>query len=155
MKKQKTNLEKEIEKTQRLVNYYIRLKCAKITPDGLVGICYTCGKIMLLLGDNKKHYHAGHYWKADKKSGHQSVRFHFDNIRPQCSGCNTYRGGMMAEFAQKLIEEIGIDRFNKLGIMAKMPKKFNFTELEQIRLVVSELLLEDEMQEKIKLYHNK
>jgi uncharacterized protein YaiE (UPF0345 family) len=152
----KSNLNSELEKTQKLVNLYIRLKYAIETNEGLMAKCYTCGKTWLLqTSEDWKNYHAGHYWKADKKSGHQSVRFNLNNIRPQCKKCNTFRGGMMAEFAFALTEEIGHEAVQNLGRLAKMPKKWTIQELQEIQMKINELFLSEEMQRKLKFYKNK
>lgn len=149
----KSNLDKELKKTQDLVNLYIRLKYALKIHNGLLARCYTCGKTwMLETSDDWKKYHAGHYWKADKRSGHQSVRFHLDNIRPQCSQCNTFRGGMMAEFAFNLVNDIGEQKFMDLGILAKKPKKWTILELEKLQLELNGLFLKDDLPEKLKIY---
>ncbi len=147
-------LEKEIKKTQDLVNLYIRLKYTlKIHNGGLLAKCYTCGKVWPLeTSQDWKNYHAGHYWKADKRSGHQAVRFDLDNIRPQCSQCNTFRGGMMSEFAFNLIREIGEQKFTELGIRAKQPKKWSINELQSLQRDINLLFLNDELQEKLKIY---
>ncbi len=144
-------LEKELNKTQKLVNLFIRLKYSIETSDGLMAFCYTCGKCWLLeTTKDWKNYHAGHYWKADKRSGHQSVRFDLNNIRPQCKKCNTYRGGMMAEFSYNLLNEIGREEFEKLAIRAKQPKKWTISELREIQMKISLEL--NEMPGKLKYY---
>lgn len=149
------NIESLKNKAQDMVNLYIRLRYALNTSDGLMAKCYTCRSVWLLdSAEDKRKYHAGHYWKADKRSGHQNTRYDHDNIRPQCLACNRYKGGMMAEFGDKLLEELGEQKFRELGIRAKQPKKWTALELEQIITEHKKLLAEPEIANKLKLYNN-
>ena len=73
--------------------------------DRTFGTCYTCGKKKM-----KRKMDCGHFisrkWKA--------VRWNFDNMRPQCKGCNKYAGGEPQKFRRHLIAEIGIERVENL-----------------------------------------
>ena len=73
---------------------YIRNKYAK---DGLVA-CYTCGKI-----GEVAHLQNGHFVSRSVRN----LRWHEDNCRPQCFGCNIMQGGQTITFRENLVKEIG------------------------------------------------
>ena len=80
---------------------YIRLKNAD--RDGYVQ-CYTCGRKM--------------FWK-EAQAGHglsgrgNSILFDEEIVKPQCASCNIFKGGNYDSFHSRLIEENGIEWFNK------------------------------------------
>jgi len=86
-------LKKELD---RVFSLFIRQKYAN--EDGMVK-CYTCSTV--------KH------WK-EMQNGHWiprnnlATRFHEDNCRVQCVGCNMFQKGMPDVFAVNLIKE-GVD----------------------------------------------
>ncbi len=62
-------LKKELAKTQRIVNEYIRLRdLAKTVGGEKIAHCFTCGKMWHLdTKESKQDYHAMHYWRERKK----------------------------------------------------------------------------------------
>ena len=90
--------------------------------SGLV-ICYTC-----------KH---AHHWKSIQ-SGHAiggrhgGVLFDEEIIRPQCYSCNVGRRGNYQVFITNLINENGLDWWNKKLESSRQVKKWVRSELEEL-----------------------
>ena len=84
----------------KLQSEYIRRKYAK---NDMVQ-CYTCNTI-----DHWKNMHCGHFW-------HNKLDFDERNLRPQCSQCNVFKSGNLAEYATKLTKEIGVEGMQKLRL---------------------------------------
>lgn len=74
--------------------------------------CISCGTTRT---DIK--YDAGHFWTT---GGFPNVRFDEDNCHKQCSNnCNLKKSGNINEYRPKLIEKIGIERFEALEFRAR------------------------------------
>jgi len=73
---------------------YIRTKYSK---DGLVK-CFTCSKTAPI-----KQMQNGHYISRSVKI----LRWHEDNCRPQCIGCNIFKNGNLITYRENLVKEIG------------------------------------------------
>jgi hypothetical protein len=86
-KKEKTQawLKKELD---RLFSIYIRKKYP--------AICYTCGKADTPL-------QCGHFVPRQ----YLATRWHEDNCRPQCVGCNIYGNGKILDFEEHLKRDLG------------------------------------------------
>ena len=113
-KHNKTTLEKKKAKTkkefrendkstllklaQTVVNKYIRLR-------DLNKPCISCGH----LGD--RQIHAGHYRPM---GNNQQLRFYTLNIFAQCSICNNYKSGNLAEYRLNLIKKIGLAKVEEI-----------------------------------------
>lgn len=100
MKKKQTAAQLK-KKLDAIFSQYVRLK-ASINGYGK---CFTCGVI--------KHYkeaHNGHWIPRNILA----TRFHEDNCRFQCIGCNLYANGKFIEFRINLVKEIGEQRVKKL-----------------------------------------
>jgi len=99
---------------------YIRLKNAD--RDGYVH-CYTCGKRM--------------FWK-EAQAGHglsgrgNSILFDEEIVKPQCASCNIFKGGNYDSFHSRLIEENGIEWFNRKLKQKHETKQFTAKELEDM-----------------------
>jgi hypothetical protein len=62
-------------------------------------------------------YAAGHFWTV---KGFPSVRFDEDNLHLQCNAhCNMYLAGNINEYRPRLIEKIGLERFEALEYRAR------------------------------------
>ncbi len=74
--------------------------------------CISCGTT------NKNIvYAAGHFWTV---KGFPSVRFDEDNLHLQCNAhCNMFLAGNINEYRPRLIEKIGIERFEALEKRAR------------------------------------
>lgn len=86
--------------------------------------CYTCDTELEF---SKRS--AGHFWT---KKGHPSVRFDFDNLRTQCDDCNRFKSGNCSEYAVRLLDELGYDRFQALRLKAGQSKVWQRQELEDM-----------------------
>lgn len=84
-----TPLPKLLEKTQKIVNSYIRRR-----DEGLP--CISCG--------SDKANQAGHYFSVN---GFSALRFNEWNIWLQCAACNCYKHGNQAMYRIGLVERIG------------------------------------------------
>ena len=82
-------LPKLLEKTQKVVNAYIRKR-----DEGLP--CISCGSY----NGNQ----AGHYFTV---KGYSALRFNEWNIHLQCAGCNMFKHGNQAMYRIGLVERIG------------------------------------------------
>lgn len=89
------------------VSIYVRNKAA---VNGWC-FCYTCGAPHPVSEIDAGHYISRRY---------HATRYELDNIRPQCSGCNKFRGGEPVKFRMRLVEEIGEERVRRLESLAVM-----------------------------------
>lgn len=92
----------------------------KIVRHGVTH-CFTCGKQTQVV--------AGHFWTD---GGHSATRYDFDNLRGQCLSCNSFKSGNLAEYAVRLKDEIGEERFEELRRKAHTIKRWSRAELEQL-----------------------
>lgn len=84
-----TPLPKLLEKTQKIVNAYIRRR-----DEGLP--CISCGSY--------EANQAGHFISVRQSS---ALRFNEFNINLQCAGCNKYKYGNPIMYRMNLIDKIG------------------------------------------------
>ena len=82
--------------------------------------CYTCGKQR-----HWKEMHAGHF-------KHNKLDFDERNLKPQCPGCNTYRGGRLDVYAINLVKDYGMDWVEQLVIDAAQEKVYTVNDYEEI-----------------------
>jgi len=71
------------------------------------------------------------------KGSHGNVRFNKDNHCPICYGCHMFRIGMAGEFEEirdKLIERIGINKFEQLKRDAYRVADYSIKDLKEILL---------------------
>ena len=109
-------LPKLLEKTQKVVNAYIRKR-----DEGLP--CISCG--------SNNANQAGHYFAV---KGHSALRFNEWNIHLQCAGCNCYKHGNQAMYRIGLVERIGEKAVKELEFEAvnNRLKKWTRTELNEL-----------------------
>lgn len=108
-------LPKLLEKTQKVVNAYIRKR-----DEGLP--CISCGGV----GNQ-----AGHYFTV---KGYSALRFNEWNIHLQCAGCNMFKHGNQAMYRIGLVERIGENAVKELEFEAvnNRVKKWTRTELNDL-----------------------
>lgn len=109
------------EKLKNTKAWKITSQLVRLLADGK---CYTCDHPVPF-----KKMVAGH---GVEKRGHAGIYFDLDCIRGQCSYCNRRKHGNHSEFARRLIEEIGAERFKEMHKRAGKSKKWNKLELEEI-----------------------
>jgi|GEM_PF-6390151 len=126
------------KKLDRLVSQYVRL--SRTRPDGMVQ-CYTSSKWMRW--QDAQCGHCFNRWKG-------SVRWDFDNMRPQSKHENEVLDGNIEVFKPKLRAEIGEERWEKLKVRAyALEKKDRHWMMKQIEWLSDEV---HEMKEKLKDY---
>lgn len=109
-------LPKLLEKTQKIVNCYIRQR-----DEGLP--CISCGSYSA--------NQAGHYFPV---KGYSALRFNKWNINLQCPACNMYKHGNQAMYRIGLVNKLGEQAVKELEEIAinDRVKKWSRTELLQI-----------------------
>lgn len=103
------------EDAQKWFNKFIRLR-DKVLP------CISCGHTQ------GRQFHAGHYKPV---GANQQLRFNELNCHKQCSICNNYKSGNLAEYRINLIKKIGLENVEALE-KDKSTKKYSDVDLRQI-----------------------
>jgi hypothetical protein len=84
-------------------------RISRADDNGMVQ-CFTCPTV--------KHYKnmsGGHYIPKT----FYATRYDKDNIRPQCTGCNIFKGGNLIAFRENLVLEIGRCRVEIMELCRK------------------------------------
>lgn len=103
------------ENAQYWFNKFVRLR-DKNEP------CISCGHTQ------GRQFHAGHF----KPSGaNPQLRFNELNVHKQCSICNNYKSGNLAEYRKNLIKKIGIRNVEALE-QDKSTKKYSEKDYQDI-----------------------
>lgn len=116
-----SSITKLIKEADRIVSEKVRGLNGK--KDRTFGVCFTCGARKL-----KRKMDCGHYISRRYKF----VRWHFDNVRPQCKGCNGFNGGEPIKYRRNLIKEIGEERVKWLEENFDRPVKITREYLENL-----------------------
>lgn len=111
-----------MKEVQTVFNRFIRLRDAG-KP------CISCGTTK-----DSIQYHAGHFLTTGARPEH---RFNEDNCFKQCSRCNNYLSGNVAEARKEIINRIGIDRVEAME-SDHAPKKYSIEELKGLKKHYSE-----------------
>lgn len=106
-KKKLTPLPKLKEKLDKVFSLYIRLRNAD--DNGMVE-CYTSGKMI-----HYKESHAGHFIVRS----HLGTRWNEINVQVQSVEQNIYRSGNPQEFGRRIIQDYGIEEYEKLFELSK------------------------------------
>lgn len=118
----RTARQKAIDQADIWFSKYIRLKYAD--KSGMVK-CYTCGKPHRW--DQGRRMNCGHFMSRGKLT----TRWHENNARPQCVGCNKYKSGRQYEFGLKLDQEReGLAE--EMRILSEQLTKLNAAEIREI-----------------------
>ena len=100
-------------------------------------ICVACGARMWdsELGEYSiKGLHAGHFH-------HNVLDFDEENINAECVQCNTYNAGNLAPYSVYLVNKIGIERFNALGLRAKQALRGELMEIQDYQNIIAKYSL--------------
>lgn len=89
---------KWLANAQTIVNKYIRLR-------DINKPCISCGHI------GNRQIHAGHY---KPMGNNQQLRFYTLNIFAQCSICNNYLSGNLANYRINLIKKLGLEKVEQI-----------------------------------------
>ncbi len=86
------------EKAVFMFNKFIRLRDKNLP-------CISCGHT------HGRQFHAGHFKPA---GANPHLRFNELNVHKQCSICNNYKSGNLAEYRKNLIKKIGVENVQAL-----------------------------------------
>lgn len=76
-------------------------ECRRITRARHGNTCYTCGKT----GLEGSNWQTGHFISSSICS--VALRYHLDNLRPQCYNCNINKSGFWTAFEDHLVRDFG------------------------------------------------
>jgi len=118
------------EKLMKIAKEYIKLR------DG--NACWTC-EAKGLKGSN---FHGGHF--IPDASGGIALRYHEDNIHPQCFRCNMHLGGNGAEYYRKMVKEYGQEFVDELfriknQVIEKWSKQDHLDMIEYYKYKINKL----------------
>lgn len=125
----KTPLKREKDKAWKAFSLYIRTDAIR---NGLVE-CYTCG-----VKKDVKQMQAGH----GIGGRNNAVLFLEEVVRPQCAGCNVFGRGQYKIFTRKLIDELGLDRYDELVTISNQTLKYSVQDFIDIQDKYNKLLSE-------------
>lgn len=100
-----------IQKVQDKFNEYIKYR----DTHGVACQCISCPAIVYF-GKG----HASHFYSA---GNYKSLRFNEDNVNYSCIKCNTFLSGNLLEYRKGLIKKIGVERVEKLELLASASKR--------------------------------
>lgn len=103
------------EKAQAVFNKFIRLRDKNLP-------CISCGHT------DGRQFHAGHFKSAGQNP---QLRFNELNVHKQCSICNNYKSGNLAEYRINLIKKIGIENVEALE-QDRSTKKYSVDDYKNI-----------------------
>jgi len=92
--------------------------------------CISCGSVL-----NSK-FDAGHYFSV---GAYANLRFNENNVHGQCVACNQHKHGNIAEYAIRLPERIGFDKYNKLLQQRNESNKLSIPDIEVLKIKYKEL----------------
>ena len=104
------------KKATEKFNTFIRLRDSE---DGF-GRCISSGQPLTVPSANS---HAGHFYSGGK---YPSMKFLEDNVNLQGKSDNYFNGGNQLEYRKNLIKKIGLERVEKLDLLADMSKQNTF-----------------------------
>lgn len=97
-------------------NKFIRFRDSK---NGL-GVCISSGRTLRVPSANAQ---AGHFYSAGK---YPELRFDEDNVHLQSKSDNYFVSGNLIEYRKNLIKKIGIERVERLDMIAARAKQTRF-----------------------------
>lgn len=108
-----------VKKLDRVFSAYIRLR--DVMPNGCFR-CISCGQIKRFEQGDCGHYHS---------RVHMSTRWNPDNCHMECKSCNRISSDHLIGYRRHLVEKIGLDRVNRLEVLAHSPKHWADFELKE------------------------
>ena len=115
--KKKVAQKKEKKPTVAKLQKDLWVECKRIIRGRYGNTCFTCDR----KGLEGSNWHTGHF--IPNAAGGALLRFHLDNLRPQCYNCNINLGGMGGEFYRRLVKEIGQDKVDELFVLKSQTVK--------------------------------
>lgn len=107
------------KKLDKVFSAYVRLRDAM--PNGCFR-CISCGQVKRFEQGDCGHYHS---------RTHMATRWEPDNCHMECRMCNRVSSDHLIGYRRNLVEKIGLDRVNRLEIMAHSPKHWLDFELQE------------------------
>ena len=108
-----------VKKLDKVFSAYIRLRDAM--PSGCFR-CISCGQIKRFEQGDCGHYHS---------RTHMATRWEPDNCHMECRACNRASSDHLIGYRRNLIVKIGLDRINRLEMMARSSKHWMDFELQE------------------------
>lgn len=108
-----------VKKLDKVFSAYIRLR--DVIPSGVFR-CISCGQIKRFEQGDCGHYHS---------RVHMATRWEPDNAHCECRACNRASADHLIGYRRNLVEKIGLDRMNRLEMMAKSQKHWLDFELQE------------------------
>ena len=108
-----------VKKLDRVFSAYIRLR--DVMPNGCFR-CISCGQIKRFEQGDCGHYHS---------RVHMSTRWNPDNCHMECKSCNRVCSDYLIGYRRHLVEKIGLDRVNRLEVLAHSQKHWADFELKE------------------------
>ena len=118
----KTRAKKPVDLTKKLdkvFSAYIRLRDSM--PNGCFR-CISCGQIKRFEQGDCGHYHS---------RTHMATRWEPDNCHMECRGFNRASADHLIGYRRNLVEKIGLDRVNRLEMMAHSQKHWLDFDLQE------------------------
>ena len=85
-----------------------------------IAFCISCGKPIKL---GTKEYQAGHFYPG---GNFPNLIYNTDNVHVQCLQCNYFKHSNALMYRQNLIQKIGVERVERLDILAAYHKRHGF-----------------------------
>ena len=103
----------------------VRLKgCLKTTGNPHYGICFTCGTVMPLESIQCGHFISGRS---------NALFFEETNSHIQCNVCNTFKGGNLEVYREKMIDKYGLQEIERLESLRHTVQRISSSEYEEMR----------------------
>jgi hypothetical protein len=116
-----------LSELQVIFNTYIRLRDKDES-------CISCST------QKDVKYDAGHFYSV---GAYPNIRFNEDNCHKQCSNnCNVHLSGNVHEYRPRLIEKIGIARFNHLNKVKNEPLRITIEKIQEKKTYYRKLIKE-------------
>ena len=100
-------------------------RCRQMTRDTWGPTCFTCGAAGLEGGN----WQAAHFVNAGKSL---AVRYCLENLRPGCYRCNISLRGNLAEYAVRLLDQIGEAKFRRLIRWSRVKVQLRAPEVREL-----------------------
>lgn len=119
-----------IKKVQDKFNEYIAIRDTHMVACQ----CISCPSMVLYKRGHASHFHSAGNFK--------SLRFNEDNCHYSCVKCNTFLHGNLLEYRKGLIKKIGVERVEKLELIAAASKRSVWKPMEfELQIIYDEIKL--------------
>lgn len=119
----KSKVKREPDPTKKLdkvFSAYVRLR--DVMPNGCFR-CISCGQIKTF-----DQADCGHYFSRT----HMATRWDPDNAHAECQFCNRVRSDHLIGYRQNLVYKIGLERINRIEMLARSQKHWLPSELKKM-----------------------